>query len=130
MKTLLIVSLVLFLGGCSTTGFGTYAWKETADGKISIVPTSNPKYNYETRISDIRGYSWDNNLRWERDNMVTTWSNGQCKVVDETRENFVDIGTAFWGGPFFSRGDIQHRYVSGVVCTGDLARDAKPVFVP
>lgn len=115
MKTLLIAGLVLLITGCSTTGFGTLAWKQNADGKISIVPSSNPKYAFETRITDIVGYSFDNSLRMERDTMVATWSNGLCKVVDEKRENFVDAGSALVSA-VFTRGYVQHRYVSGVVC--------------
>lgn len=128
MKKLLIAGIVLLITGCSTTGYGTHAWKQNADGKISIVPSTNPKYHFETRITDIVGYSFDNALRMERDIMVATWSNGQCKVVDERRENFVDAGSALIS-TLYTRGYVQHRYVSGVICKDTFDTSTKIVVV-
>lgn len=128
MKNLVIASLILFIAGCSTTGFGTLAYKENADGKISIVPSTNPKYDYETRITDIEGYGFDDSLRQERDIMVATWSDGKCKVVDEKRENFVDAGSAMVS-VIFTRGYVQHRYVSGVVCKETFDTSTKVVII-
>ena len=115
------------LTGCST-GFGTFAYNQTADGKVFIVSSSNPKYDYETRITDIKGYYYDHALRWERDRMVDSWSGGQCKVVDERRENIYDLGSTLMYGTL-SKGYVQHRYISGVVCSDTFPKDTTVLII-